>query len=207
VSFLSSFGREIAAALPALLLALTFHEYAHARTAVWWGDPTPARQGRLTLNPLAHLDPLGTLLLIVARFGWAKPVEINPFYFRRHRRLAMISVSLAGPLANLLLGFLAALVLVGFGPGGYLASFCSWFLLYNLVLAAFNLLPVPPLDGSKVVGELLPASARAAYWRLDSYGPWLLLVLVFTGLVGRVLGPLVQGLTSAVLGAAGAVFL
>jgi Zn-dependent protease len=204
VLFLGSFWREIAAALPALLLAISFHEYAHARAAVAWGDPTPARQGRLTLNPLAHLDPLGTLLLIVARFGWAKPVEVNPFYFRRHRRLAMITVSLAGPVANLVLAYAAAVVLALWAPLGYPASFLSWFLLYNVVLAAFNLLPLPPLDGSKVVGELLPPSARLAYWRLETYGPWLLLILVATGMVGRVLSPLIQALMSAVVRAAGA---
>ncbi|MGB9885922.1 MAG: site-2 protease family protein [Moorellales bacterium] len=204
--FLGSFWREIAAALPALLLAISFHEYAHARVAVAWGDPTPARQGRLTLNPLAHLDPLGTLLLIVARFGWARPVEINPFYFQRHRRLAMITVGLAGPGANLLLAYAAAVALTHWVSLGYLAGFLGWFMVYNLVLAAFNLIPLPPLDGSKVVGELLPASARMAYWRLETYGPWVLLILVATGMVGRIMSPLVQALMNVMVRAAGASF-
>lgn len=201
--FLGSFLREVLAAVPALLLALSFHEYAHGKVASLLGDPTPARQGRLTVNPLAHLDPLGTLLLVIAGFGWAKPVEINPFYFRGNRRRALVLVSLAGPLMNLVLAYLAAFALASWAPAGYLRALLSWLLLYNVLLAVFNLLPVPPLDGSKVVAGLLPPQAGQFFYQLESYGPFFLLLLVVTGIIGRILDPLVRGLTTLLLQAAG----
>lgn len=204
--FLGSFVREVAAAVPALLVALSFHEYAHGKMAALLGDPTPARQGRLTVNPLAHLDPLGTLLLIVAGFGWAKPVEINPFYFRGNRRRAMMLVSLAGPLMNLVLAYLAAFGLVALKPTGYVHTLLSWLILYNALLAVFNLIPLPPLDGSKVLAGILPRRAGQFLFQMESYGPFLLLLLVITGVIGRILNPLVHVLTSWLLQAAGASF-
>lgn len=204
--FLGSFVREVAAAVPALLVALSFHEYAHAKMAALLGDPTPARQGRLTVNPLAHLDPLGTLLLIVAGFGWAKPVEINPFYFRGNRGRAMMLVSLAGPLMNLVLAYLAAFGLVALKPTGYVHTLLSWLILYNALLAVFNLIPLPPLDGSKVLAGILPRRAGQFLFQMESYGPFLLLLLVITGVIGRILNPLVHALTSWLLQAAGASF-
>ncbi|MDR7567247.1 MAG: site-2 protease family protein, partial [Armatimonadota bacterium] len=140
----------------ALLVAVTVHEYAHAYTAVRLGDPTPKRLGRLTLNPLAHLDPWGTLLLLLAGFGWAKPVPVNPAYFADPRR-GMLMVAAAGPLANLaLLGALGALARAGTVPElGWLGELWLRLLYVNAVLAVFNLLPVPPLDGSRILGALL----------------------------------------------------
>jgi Zn-dependent protease len=191
------------AAIPALLLALSFHEYAHARVATLLGDPTPQRQGRLTLNPIAHLDPLGTLLLVVAGFGWAKPVEINPFYFRSHRRQAVALVGVAGPAMNLAVGYLAAVALVALDSGGYLFRLLYWLLLYNTLLAVFNFLPVPPLDGSKVLAGVLPYNLSRFVYQMESYGPFVLLVLVATGAIRRVLYPLVEALIRVFLHTAG----
>ena len=140
--------------VPALLIAITIHEYAHALTADAMGDPTPRYLGRLTFNPLAHLDILGAIMLALFHFGWAKPVAINPNNFR-NRREGMIKVSLAGPAANLFLCFLAALIMVSMQrlhvltPG--VSAFLLWTMQYNVWFAFFNLLPIPPLDGSRLL--------------------------------------------------------
>ncbi|MDR7439959.1 MAG: site-2 protease family protein [Armatimonadota bacterium] len=166
----------------ALLVAVTVHEYAHAYTAVRLGDPTPKRLGRLTLNPLAHLDPWGTLLLLLAGFGWTKPVPVNPAYFADPRR-GMLMVAAAGPLANLaLLGALGALARAGIVPElGWLGELWLRLLYVNAVLAVFNLLPVPPLDGSRILGALLPGEWGTLSLRLQPYGPLILLGLVLLG--------------------------
>jgi len=188
------------AAIPAVLIAITFHEYAHGKMAYLFGDPTPERQGRLTLNPLAHLDPIGTLLLFLAGFGWAKPVQVNPFYFRGNRRKIMMLVSLAGPMMNLIIAYLAAVSLnllgkfyLGMGPlAGYLHIFLKLLLFYNVVLAVFNLIPVPPLDGSKILIGILPEKYTNFLYNLEQYGPLILLLLIFTGVIDLFLGSAVQ---------------
>ncbi|NLO89696.1 MAG: site-2 protease family protein [Clostridia bacterium] len=188
------------AAIPAVLIAITFHEYAHGKMASIFGDPTPESQGRLTLNPMAHLDPIGTLLLFLAGFGWAKPVQVNPFYFRGDRKKIMMLVSLAGPMMNLVLACLSAvgLRLLGlFSPGMgtftiYLHIFLKLLLFYNVVLAIFNLIPVPPLDGSKILGGLLPEKYSEVLYSLEQYGPLILLLLIFTGVIDLFLGSAVQ---------------
>ena len=144
--------------IPALLIALTFHEYAHARVANALGDPTPRLAGRLTLNPVAHLDPLGLIMLWLFKFGWAKPVPVNPGYFRDEKR-GMLLVSLAGPASNILLAFSAAILIeVLFRLqilGGGLGEVLRLTYIYNIVLAIFNLLPIPPLDGAKILRKAL----------------------------------------------------
>lgn len=173
--------------LPALILALTVHEYAHARVADRLGDPTPRLNGRLTLEPWAHLDPIGTLLLVIYRFGWAKPVPINPSYFRDPRR-GMLLTSLAGPLANVALAFLASLLLafrfdawplVREVP--YIGNVIGYVLILNLYFAVFNLIPIPPLDGSKVLMALLPGEQAYALSRLEPYGPFVLILFLVSG--------------------------
>ncbi len=176
--------------IPAILIAITFHEYAHGKVAAILGDPTPAQYGRLTLNPLAHLDPIGTLMLLVARFGWAKPVPVNPYYFKGDRRRGMLLVGLAGPLMNLVLAYLAAVALkVTWGINLYLQSFLQELLWINIALAVFNLIPVPPLDGSKILANILPSRFTGFFMQLESYGTILLLLLLVTGLLGKILMP------------------
>ena len=180
--------------VPALLLALSFHEYAHAVVSDSLGDPTPSATGRLTMNPLAHLDVVGTLLLVLCGFGWAKPVMIDPRYYKNYRS-GVLKVSLAGPGGNLLLCFIS-IFLMGLlqrfgmlGMGGY--QFLYWIMLYNVWFAFFNLIPVPPLDGSKVVSMLLPGELS---WKFENfnaqYGFIILMVVVFSGVANKFLSPL-----------------
>ncbi len=178
--------------LIALVVAITIHEFSHAYAADRLGDPTPRVQGRLTLNPLAHLDPIGTLLLIVAHFGWGKPVVFDPFNLRHPRRDAAI-ISLAGPVSNLLLAGALSLVLrivlayhtVMFaGQIGPLAGFIITGLLQtvivlNVVLAVFNLVPIHPLDGFKIVGGILPREYAEQWYELEPYGIIFLIFLIF----------------------------
>lgn len=185
------FARDMIFRIPALLLALTVHEYAHAKVADILGDPTPRAYGRLTLNPLAHLDPLGLLMLWLVRFGWAKPVPINPSYLRP-RRTGLILVSLAGAGANVLTAFvllvLLKLQILLFNQG--LASIVELAMWYNIFLAVFNLVPIPPLDGSKVLLELLPRRTAFELSRYEPYGPVILVVLLYLGLTNTLLLPL-----------------
>lgn len=179
--------------VPALLLALSFHEYAHAVVSDSLGDPTPSATGRLTMNPLAHLDAVGTPLVLCG-FGWAKPVMIDPRYYKNYRS-GVLKVSLAGPGGNLLLCFIS-IFLMGLlqrfgmlGMGGY--QFLYWIMLYNVWFAFFNLIPVPPLDGSKVVSMLLPGELS---WKFENfnaqYGFIILMVVVFSGVANKFLSPL-----------------
>lgn len=171
-----------------LVIAFTVHEFAHAFVANAFGDDTPRLNGRLTLNPISHLDPMGSLLLVVAGFGWAKPVPINPYALKQRSRSAVMWVSLAGPLSNLAMAIVAILP-VRFGlislysaPGGILPSpieFIVEFVSINLLLFVFNLLPISPLDGEKVIEFFIPSSATAFFDRIRPYGPMILLVVVF----------------------------
>ena len=163
----------------ALLIAAPFHEFAHGYAADRLGDPTPRRAGRLTLNPLAHLDPLGTILLVLTGFGWAKPVPIDPGYFPDWRR-GLITVAAAGPIANVVLAILFGLPFkLGLvAVGSPLARPLFVIVFINAVLAVFNLIPVPPLDGSKIMIGLLPGQLGLAYARLQAYGVLILIALI-----------------------------
>lgn len=187
--------------LPAILIALTFHEYAHGRVADWLGDDTPYYQGRLTLNPLPHIDWIGFFALLFFHFGWAKPVQVNPYNFKKVSiKSGMMLVSLAGPLMNLLLAVVGmiALRMLGFDPntGIYTGSWPEVIRMLiplvqiNIILAVFNLIPVPPLDGSKILAGLLPDKGAAFIYSLEQFGPLLLLLLIFTNMTGKIIMPL-----------------
>lgn len=178
----------IIARIITLLIAFTFHEFSHAAVATLLGDETPRRFGRLTLNPLAHLDPMGTIILMVAGFGWAKPVPVDPVALRRRSSAGMMLVSLAGPLTNLILAVIAAVPLrLGwvslFTPSGAIlpsfGNFLLEFIFVNLALFLFNLIPLAPLDGEKVITFFLPDHWADFYDRIRPYSPIILLAVVF----------------------------
>lgn len=208
----------------ALVVGITVHEFSHALVATRLGDETARRRGRLTLNPLAHLDPVGTLMLVVVGFGWGRPVPINPWAFGRNALRYSALVALAGPLSNLLTALVASLpVRAGllewrsplsvraflFHNGAdYLATLIGFVVLYNLVLAIFNLIPLAPLDGSRVLQGFVPREMGYALARLERWGPGILMAVIFldifTGLnlLGRALWPAVNALSEALTGRA-----
>ncbi len=162
-----------------LIIAITIHEFAHAYTADKLGDPTPRLQGRLTLNPLAHLDPLGTLMLFLVRFGWGKPVQFDPFNLRNPRKEAAI-ISFAGPLSNLALATICSILIRILSPFGtdLIGNFLSQLIFLNVVLAVFNLIPIHPLDGFKIVGGLLSHEQAREWYGLERYGIIFLMLLL-----------------------------
>ena len=175
---------------PPILLALTFHEYAHAYVAHRYGDDTAQKSGRLTLNPLRHLDPLGTIMIFLVQFGWAKPVPVNPYNLRNPKK-DMLWISAAGPLSNMLLALISGLSFRLFSDSAMIADrdsltgllvimvFLS--LKINLALAIFNILPIAPLDGSKILYGLLPPGFGKMIFALERYGPFILIGLIIFG--------------------------
>ena len=175
--------------LPPLALSLSVHEFAHARTALAFGDPTARYMGRCTLNPLAHLDPIGTLAIMFVGFGWAKPVPVN-FAYIGQSRAAQILVSSAGIIVNMSLAFIALFLLetLPLQPRGIISIMLYYMAQINIILAAFNLIPIPPLDGSKVLMGFLPDRMQYALSRLEPYGFFIIIGLLFFG----VLNPLID---------------
>lgn len=202
------FIQKLIIQVPPLLFALTVHELAHGYVAFRLGDPTAKNEGRLTLNPLKHLDPLGVLAFIIMKIGWAKPVPVNPWYFRNPQR-DMLLVALAGPGSNLVLAVASAALL---HLSIALQSVIPLFVLQplvamlvasvwiNIMLAVFNCIPIPPLDGSKVLMGLLPPELARSYSKLEPFGFILLLVLFYTGIIGTVLTPIINFSNSLLLG-------
>ena len=185
------------------LVAIPFHEAGHALAAWLLGDPTAKQEGRLSLNPFKHFDLLGTLCMVFAGVGWAKPVSTDPRNFKNPKR-GMALTALAGPVANLILAYLAMVVwklLYYWAPITELTIFAARFLQYlvmmDVSLAVFNLIPVPPLDGSKVLAVLLPDSAYGQLMRYERYGILLLLALSWLGLGGNFLGNAIYGVYEA----------
>ncbi|MCL1895025.1 MAG: site-2 protease family protein [Clostridiales bacterium] len=173
--------------LPAIVIGITIHEYAHARTAWKLGDMTPKAQGRVTLNPAKHIDPFGIIALIFVGFGWGRPVQVNPYAFRKNRRLANLLVDVAGVLTNLVVAFLCTALLFVVS-NGVLSAILYYIVWFNIVLMIFNLLPVPPLDGFGILTEIFDLRRRSWYDALYNYGPIILLVLIITGATGKILG-------------------
>ena len=175
---------------PPILLALTFHEYAHAYVAHRYGDDTAQKSGRLTLNPLRHLDPLGTIMIFLVQFGWAKPVPVNPYNLRNPKN-DMLWISAAGPLSNMLLALISGLLFRLFSDSamiadkdsltGLLAIMVFLSLKINLALAIFNIIPIAPLDGSKILYGLLPPGFGKMILAIERYGPFILIGLIIFG--------------------------
>jgi Zn-dependent protease len=201
-----------------LVIAFTIHEFAHAITATYFGDDTPRINGRLTLNPLSHLDPMGSLLLLVAGFGWAKPVPVNPYALQRRSSSAMMWVSLAGPLSNLFMAAVAAIpfrlgwvnLYSSFGSGPRIfptaSQFLTEFIFINLLLMLFNLIPLAPLDGEKVADFFFPPSWSRVLDQIRPYGPVILIAILFVGpmlgfdIINRVLMPPLRSLFMLLVG-------
>ena len=204
----SAFGNSLSSLLekllfmPILIASLVLHELSHAYMANFLGDPTPRLTGRLSLNPLKHLDLWGTLLFIFCGFGWAKPVQVTASNFRKPDK-AMASVAMAGPLCNFFLAILAAFV---YKICGYFSNdlnflkimyyICIYSSLYNLMLAIFNLLPIPPLDGSRLVHYMLPAQYKAKYYQFSQQYSIIIFFLVFM-YAGKMIGPIALNLTKS----------
>lgn len=193
--------------LVVLFFSVIIHEISHGYIALLNGDPTAKLYGRLTLNPIPHIDPVGTILVPALLFlshsgiffGWAKPVPVNPSNFRNFR-IGELSVSAAGPLSNFFLAFVFAQLLpwTQHNPGFFL--FCKYGVIINLYLMLFNLIPIPPLDGSKVVMPLLPRSMQQLYVQLEPVGFVLILILLFSGLWSSIIMPIFQFLIGILVG-------
>ena len=187
--------------LPAILIGLTVHEWAHAYAAYRLGDPTARNLGRMTLNPLAHIDPIGFAMLLLVGFGWAKPVPVTPRNFKYYRRDDII-VSLAGIATNLIVAFLFSFVYVagilkwGLATNEAFMSIIGSIITINLTLAIFNLIPFYPLDGSHVAESLLMHKMPRVFMFLRQYGQWILLALLLSGAVSTVLGYLISTIFS-----------
>lgn len=205
-----------------LVIAFTVHEFAHAWTANMYGDDTPRINGRLTLNPISHLDPIGSLLLLVAGFGWAKPVPVNPYTLQRRSPSAMMWVALAGPLSNFIMAILAAIPFrIGvvstmeaysamFARGAHLLPTFPELLLHfisiNLLLMLFNLIPIAPLDGDKIADYFLPRRWSQFLDTIRPYGPMILMAVIFVGpllrlnILGLIIGPPLNALMTLLVG-------
>lgn len=192
---------------PPILLALTFHEFSHAYMAHKYGDDTAKDKGRLTLNPLAHLDILGTIMIFLVHFGWAKPVPVNPYHLKDPKK-DMLWISAAGPISNMILAFFSGILLrlflgMGIAPDQRSALGLFVFMLFmslriNLALAIFNILPIAPLDGSKILFGLLPEKYENSMYYLERYGPFILIGLILFGrstgfsVLGMLIWPFVE---------------
>lgn len=198
--------------LPGVLLAITFHEFAHAYAADKLGDDTPRRQGRLSLNPMDHVDPLGIIMLLFVHIGWGKPVQVNPRNYDRRFTMekADAIVSVAGPLMNFFLAIVLTIIycaIIKFAPetfyeataGGVTLAIIFNAIIVNVGLGVFNLIPLPPLDGSKVFLPILPSKAK--YWFIDNQHMFYMIFLALwvTGLAGRFISPIIEMLATQIL--------
>ena len=205
MGYLANSLSELLARFIVLFTAITVHEYAHGIIAYKLGDPTAKYAGRLSLNPLSHLDPIGALCMVFFRFGWAKPVPINPMYFKDRKRDSAI-VALAGPLSNIILAFLSTIVFAVYYVYVYLnfPNFVTQFIytvfmqlaVVNISFAVFNLIPFPPLDGSKILGAFLSYENYGRLLQYERFGFPVLILLSLTGFLGRILSLFINPLFS-----------
>ncbi len=179
----------------ALMFSVTIHEFSHAYVANKLGDPTAKNLGRISLNPLAHMDPLGTLALLMAGFGWGKPVPVNYYNLKNPKRDAAL-ISFAGPGSNFAMAFLLTLIVKAvasyLSPILLVTTFLYPIILYNIILGVFNLLPVEPLDGFKIVNGILPPKLSVQWVQLAPYGIYILIFLVATNTTSKILSPIVS---------------
>lgn len=184
----------------ALLVAIIPHEIAHGYVAYLCGDTTAKDDGRLSLNPLNHIDPVGLISMIIFRFGWAKAVPINPFRFKGNRKLASFLVSIAGVCTNLIIGTIVGIILVYLqyinSPLVPLFFEIFW---YNIMLGVFNLVPLPPLDGSKVVATLLPTEMEFKFYKYEKYFYIVLVVLLLSGVISKFISPIIFKIINTIL--------
>ncbi len=204
--------------LPGVIIAITFHEFAHAFAADKLGDDTPRLQGRLNLNPLSHIDPVGFFMLIFAHFGWGKPVQINPRNFNRKRSMSAQEaiVSLAGPLMNIVIAFILTIVLflIGTFAGTFLASTAGGLVVLtiqmaisvNIGLGVFNLVPLPPLDGSKILMHFLPYNAKTWFINNQQIFYIIFLFLWITNLVSYIISPVISVVSTGIYSLVAAIF-
>lgn len=204
--------------LPGVIIAITFHEFAHAYVADKLGDDTPRRQGRITLNPLAHIDPVGFFMLIFVHFGWGKPVEINPTNFNRKRSMAKqeMIVALAGPLMNIIIALILTIILFAintFAPsftitmtGLIISLVLQMAISVNIGLGIFNLIPLPPLDGSKIFINILPYKAKT--WFQDNIQIFYIIFVVLwvTNLMGYIISPVISVVSKGIYELVSAIF-
>jgi len=196
--------------LPGIIIGLTFHEFAHAQTAVWLGDDTPRLQGRTSLNPLAHLDIIGFIMILIAHFGWAKPVQINPLNFE-HRKRDDILVSLAGPVMNILLAclflilmkvtyYLTVNIILDVTTYNILITIFDYAAWINIVLCIFNLLPIPPLDGSHIIFGLAGQMYSNLYYQVARWSTFIFIALIIFNVFGTIIIPPVTLIYNALKG-------
>ena len=188
--------------LPGIILGLSLHEFAHALVSDRLGDPTPSRQGRLTINPMAHIDWLGFIALLFVGFGWGKPVMIDPGYYK-NRRAGEFLTAIAGVTMNLILAVILsfptkAVLSLYYASGSALAENTFYILYYavmiNVCLMIFNLIPVPPLDGWGILTQLFDLQKYSWWYKMYQYGQWILLILIFTNVTDLILGPAVSAI-------------
>lgn len=223
VLFMANMGTDglmgLLLTLPGVVIAITFHEFAHAYSAYKLGDDTPVYQGRLNLNPLSHIDPLGLAMLIIAHFGWGKPVQINPNNFRGKYSISASEaiVSVAGPLMNFLVALVFAIVyaviikFAGFqfmltSMGNIVLSIIQYTIVVNIGLGVFNLIPLPPLDGSKVLMHFLPYNAKVWFESKENIFYFAFLILFVTGIAGTIISPIINVIYYGIMDLVGILF-
>lgn len=197
---------ELLILVPVLLFSITIHEYSHGKAALSLGDPTAKNAGRLTLNPISHIDPIGAICLLLFHFGWAKPVPVDARYFQNPRR-DIILMSLSGPVANFSAAFVAGLFFRYFNLDYIIyQKVLIYIIIFNLALGLFNLLPIPPLDGSHILENLLPPGAAERYRRIRRHAPFILIAVLLmdrflhTGILGTLLNAPIKFLMKLLMG-------